>query len=112
MEAATPGAETEPASPDVIRDLAALRAKVAEWHGAGEKVAVVPTMGALHEGHLTLAREGKRRAQRAIVTISINPKQFAPTEDLDRYPRDEAGDLAKLASVGADIVYAPLPNDV
>ena len=112
MEASTPGVEAEPESPEVIRDLTALRAQVADWHRAGEKVAVVPTMGALHEGHLMLAREGKRRAARTIVTIFINPKQFAANEDLDRYPRDEAGDLAKLATVGTDIVYAPLPEDV
>lgn len=112
MEASTPGGETEPASPELIRDLVALRAQVADWHRAGEKVAVVPTMGALHDGHLTLVREGKERAQRTIVTIFVNPMQFAPNEDLDRYPRDEAGDLAKLAAVGADVVYAPPPGDV
>jgi pantoate--beta-alanine ligase len=105
-------ADTETATPELIRDLAALRARVAAWHAAGEQVAVVPTMGALHEGHLTLVREGKQRAARVIVTIFINPKQFAAHEDLDRYPRDEAGDLAKLADVGADIVYAPPPDDV
>jgi pantoate--beta-alanine ligase len=112
MEASTPEAETEPARPELIRDLGALRARVAEWRDAGDKIAVVPTMGALHEGHLTLLREGKERAERTIVTIFVNPKQFAPTEDLDRYPRDEMGDLTKLASVGADVVYAPLPDDV
>ncbi|MFO0993031.1 MAG: pantoate--beta-alanine ligase [Hyphomicrobiales bacterium] len=112
MEASTPEAEAEPASPELIRDLAALRAQVGEWHRAGEKVAVVPTMGALHEGHLTLVRQGKARAERTIVTIFVNPKQFAPNEDLDRYPRDEAGDLAKLASVSADVVYAPPHGDV
>jgi pantoate--beta-alanine ligase len=112
MEASTPEAEAEPASPELIRDLAALRARVAEWHGAGEKVAVIPTMGALHDGHLTLVSEGRKRAERTIVTIFVNPKQFAPTEDLDRYPRDEMGDLAKLGTVGADLVYAPPPGEV
>ena len=79
---------------------------------AGEKVAVVPTMGALHEGHLTWCARASKRADRTIVTIFVNPKQFAAHEDLDRYPRDEAGDVAKLAEVGADLVYAPPPDDV
>jgi len=112
MEASTPGAEAVPAGPELIRDLAALRAQVAHWHRAGETVAVVPTMGALHDGHITLVSEGRKRADHTIVTIFINPRQFAPTEDLDRYPRDEAGDLAKLGTVGADLVYAPAPGDV
>jgi len=112
MEASSPGADTETIRPELIRSLGDLRAQVADWHRAGEKVAVVPTMGALHEGHLTLVREGRKRAAHVIVTIFINPKQFAANEDLDRYPRDEAGDLAKLADVGADLVYAPAPADV
>jgi len=112
MEVSSPGTDIEAIRPGLIRDLSELRAQVADWQRAGEKVAVVPTMGALHEGHLTLVREGRKRAAHVIVTIFINPKQFAAHEDLDRYPRDEAGDLAKLADVGADLVYAPAPADV
>ena len=77
------------------------------WRRAGETIALVPTMGALHEGHLELVRLAKARCRRAVVSIFVNPAQFAPHEDFDRYPRDEAGDLAKLASVGCDLVWSP-----
>jgi pantoate--beta-alanine ligase len=73
----------------------------------GERVGIVPTMGALHEGHLALVREAKRRAGFVVVTIFVNPTQFGPSEDLSRYPRDLAGDLAKAASMGASTVFAP-----
>ena len=91
----------------VIRDLDALRAQVAAWRKSGETMALVPTMGALHEGHLELVRLAKSRCTRAVVSIFVNPAQFAPHEDFDRYPRDEAGDLAKLGSVGCDRVWSP-----
>src|SRR5262245_42799345 len=91
----------------VKRSLAPLRAKVKAWRGAGETVALVPTMGALHLGHLELARLARARCRRAVVSIFVNPAQFAPHEDFERYPRDEAGDLAKLAGVGCDLVWAP-----
>ena len=91
----------------VIRALSALRDQVNAWRKAGEGIALVPTMGALHEGHLQLVRRAKARCRRAVVSIFVNPTQFAPHEDFSRYPRDEAGDLAKLASVGCDAVWAP-----
>jgi pantoate--beta-alanine ligase len=91
----------------VIRSLAPLRARVAAWRAAGDSIALVPTMGALHRGHLELVSLAKARCQRAVASIFVNPTQFAPHEDFDRYPRDEAGDLAKLASVGCDLVWAP-----
>ena len=94
-------------SVEVARELADLRARVAGWRGAGLTVAVVPTMGALHPGHLTLIRGALERADRAVVTIFVNPTQFAPTEDLDRYPRDEAGDLAMLGEAGAHLAWMP-----
>ena len=74
----------------VIRTLRALRAQVGDWRKAGETVALVPTMGALHEGHLTLVQLAKQRCRRAVVSIFVNPAQFAPHEDFERYPRDEA----------------------
>jgi pantoate--beta-alanine ligase len=92
---------------DVARTLKDLRQKVAAWKKAGETVAIVPTMGALHEGHLQLVRIAQRQAKRAIVSIFVNPTQFAPHEDFDRYPRDENSDLSKLALVGCDLVWAP-----
>jgi pantoate--beta-alanine ligase len=91
----------------VVRSLAPLRAQVGAWRAAGEGVALIPTMGALHRGHLELVRLAKARCRRAVASIFVNPAQFAPHEDFDRYPRDEAGDLAKLASVGCDLVWAP-----
>ena len=92
---------------ETVRTLQSLRQKVAGWRAAGETVALVPTMGALHEGHLQLVRIGHRRAKRCVVSIFVNPTQFAPHEDFNRYPRDEAGDLSKLALVGCDLVWAP-----
>src|SRR5688572_11968817 len=91
----------------VVRSLAPLRAQVRTWRDAGESVALVPTMGALHRGHLDLVRLAKARCRRAVVSIFVNPTQFAPHEDFERYPRDEAGDLAKLGEVGCDLVWAP-----
>ncbi|MEO1090182.1 MAG: pantoate--beta-alanine ligase [Pseudomonadota bacterium] len=93
--------------PDVITTVAALRATVRGWRDAGLTVAVVPTMGALHDGHLQLVRVALERAARVVVTIFVNPAQFSPSEDLDRYPRDEAGDLRKLAAVGAQVCFMP-----
>ena len=92
---------------EVVRTVQELRRKVAGWRAAGERVALVPTMGALHEGHLQLVRVGHRQAKRCVVSIFVNPTQFAPHEDFSRYPRDEAGDLSKLALVGCDLVWAP-----
>jgi pantoate--beta-alanine ligase len=90
-----------------IRTLPQLRAQVAAWRAAGETIALVPTMGALHEGHLELVRLARQRCRRAVVSIFVNPTQFAPHEDFERYPRDEAGDLAKLAGVGCDAAWMP-----
>src|ERR1700722_10498950 len=73
----------------------------------GESVGIVPTMGALHEGHLSLVREAKKRAAFVVVTVFVNPTQFGPSEDFGRYPRDLPGDMAKVASAGATAVFAP-----
>jgi pantoate--beta-alanine ligase len=98
--------------PIVVRTITDLRATVAGWHMLGEKVALVPTMGALHEGHLTLVREGLRHADKVVVTIFVNPKQFAAHEDLGKYPRTEDADADMLASVKADLIYAPSADDM
>ena len=81
----------------VVRTVQDLRKATAEWRKAGETVALVPTMGALHAGHISLVQLAKKTADKAVVSIFVNPTQFAPHEDLARYPRDEAGDLKKLA---------------
>jgi pantoate--beta-alanine ligase len=82
------------------------------WKAAGGVVGVVPTMGALHEGHLSLARAAKAECDRVIVTIFVNPKQFNNPDDLLKYPRTEEADAALLATVGVDAIFAPLPEEV
>ncbi|KPH81339.1 pantoate--beta-alanine ligase [Bosea vaviloviae] len=84
-----------------------MRAAVAGWHAAGEKVGLVPTMGALHEGHIALVREAQRHARRVIVSIFVNPTQFAPHEDFKKYPRTFDDDCAQLVAAGADAVFFP-----
>lgn len=90
-----------------LTDLPALRAQVGAWRVAEESVALVPTMGALHEGHLMLVRQARRSCARVVVSIFVNPTQFAPTEDFAQYPRDTERDLALLAQEGADAAYLP-----
>ncbi|MDX9860344.1 MAG: pantoate--beta-alanine ligase [Rhodospirillales bacterium] len=91
----------------IVRAVADLRSCVAEWRAAGETVGLVPTMGALHDGHLSLVRMARRECSRVCVTLFVNPKQFNPNEDLAAYPRDEGGDAAKLAAEGAHLLFAP-----
>jgi pantoate--beta-alanine ligase len=91
----------------VVRTIAELRRVVAEWRRAGDVIALVPTMGALHRGHLALVAHGKALADRVVVSVFVNPTQFGPNEDFSRYPRDEAGDSAKLAGAQCDLLYAP-----
>jgi pantoate--beta-alanine ligase len=95
------------ASPPVVRTIAALRAQVSAWRAEGSTIALVPTMGALHEGHLSLMRLARAKADRTVASIFVNPSQFAPTEDLAAYPRDEARDAALLAGEDCDLLYAP-----
>lgn len=92
---------------EIARNVAALRAQTRAWRRQGLTIGLVPTMGALHEGHLSLVQAALDRTDRVVVSIFVNPTQFAPTEDLARYPRDEAGDLAKLARVGAHLAFMP-----
>ena len=90
-----------------VRTVADLRAHVAPWRKAGKSIALVPTMGALHAGHLSLVTLAKSKADRVVVSIFVNPIQFGPREDFNTYPRDEAGDIGKLRAAGADLVFAP-----
>jgi pantoate--beta-alanine ligase len=94
-----------PRSPRIVRAVPVLRRSVAQFRDAGEKIALVPTMGALHEGHLRLVQLARKRARRVIVSIFVNPAQFAPHEDFANYPRAMARDLTLLA--GIDLVWAP-----
>ena len=98
--------------PDIVHTVSELRHHVSRWHATGLKVAVVPTMGALHDGHLTLVREGLKHADKVIVSIFVNPKQFAANEDLGKYPRTQEQDVEMLASVNADLVYLPAAESI
>ncbi len=98
--------------PPIIRTKAELRSRVAEWKAAGESVGVVPTMGALHQGHLSLVRAAEEACDRVIVTIFVNPKQFNNPEDLENYPRTEEDDAKKLSHHSVDMVYVPNPEEI
>jgi pantoate--beta-alanine ligase len=96
-----------PLPPRIVRTIPALRRAVAPFERAGETIALVPTMGALHEGHLSLVRFARRRAKHTIVSIFVNPAQFAPTEDFVSYPRNLKLDLLALAGTGAELAWVP-----
>ena len=91
----------------IIRDLAGLRPALRSIGAGGERIALVPTMGALHAGHMALITAAKRKATRVVATIFVNPLQFGAGEDLDRYPRREAEDAAMLEAGGCDLVWLP-----
>ena len=94
-------------SPMIVRTMPALRRALEGLRARRATVALVPTMGALHDGHLSLVRLAKRRATRVVVSIFVNPAQFAPTEDFSSYPRSWKSDVAKLAAVEADLIWNP-----
>lgn len=96
----------------VLTTRAELLSYLASSRARGESLALVPTMGFLHEGHLSLVRAGKQRCGRVAVTIFVNPTQFGPGEDLARYPRDLPGDVQKCSEAGADVIWAPPPSEV
>lgn len=98
-------------TPKALRELDELRETIAGWRAKKQKIALLPTMGALHEGHMSLCRLARKQCDRLVVSIFVNPTQFAPHEDLERYPRDESGDLKKLKDI-ADLVWAPDPADM
>jgi pantoate--beta-alanine ligase len=93
--------------PQIIHGLPTLARTLTRWRSRRERIGLVPTMGALHAGHLALVKRAQRRADRVIVSIFVNPTQFAPSEDLKTYPRTFDADVAALARVGADLVWAP-----
>ncbi len=96
----------------ICRTKAALTDLVNEWHRAGLTVALVPTMGYLHEGHASLMRIARKNADRVVVSVFVNPTQFGPNEDYAQYPRDEAHDFALLEREGVDAVLAPEPIEM
>ncbi|MEL6336523.1 MAG: pantoate--beta-alanine ligase [Pseudomonadota bacterium] len=92
---------------ETVRTVEALRAAVRAWRGGGARVGLVTTMGALHDGHLSLVRLAREHVDRVVATIFVNPTQFGAGEDLDKYPRDEARDAAMLAGEGCALLFAP-----
>lgn len=92
---------------EIVRTVADLRARVAAWRALDETVAMVPTMGAIHEGHMSLVRKAKTLADRVVASIFVNPLQFGPSEDFEAYPRGEERDAELLAEAGAELLYAP-----
>jgi pantoate--beta-alanine ligase len=99
----------------VIRSISAMQSIARRWLRRGARIGFVPTMGYLHAGHLSLAREARKRVGKAgkvVVSIYVNPTQFAPTEDLSRYPRDLKRDLAHCREEGVDVVFVPSDNEM
>jgi pantoate--beta-alanine ligase len=91
----------------IVRTVADLRAHVIAWRREGLRIGFVPTMGALHEGHLSLVRLARTKADRVVASVFVNPTQFGPNEDFDAYPRDEARDADLLAGAGCHLLFAP-----
>ena len=93
--------------PALVGNVTGLREIVARWHGEGARVALVPTMGALHAGHISLVERARQEADRVIVSIFVNPTQFSPSEDFSKYPRTFEADLQKLHAAHTDLCFAP-----
>ena len=94
-------------TPEIVTSIADLRSRIATWRQGGARIGLIPTMGALHDGHLSLVRQTQTKADKTVASIFVNPAQFAPHEDFDRYPRDLSSDAAKLAGVSLDLIFAP-----
>lgn len=97
---------------EIARSIAEMRAIIKDWRKAGQRVSLVPTMGALHEGHLSLVHMGQDRADKSVVSIFVNPAQFAPHEDFNTYPREEERDFAALRQAKVDLVFAPPVEEI
>lgn len=96
----------------IVRRIADLRESLAQWRRAGERIGLVPTMGALHRGHMALVSAAQQGCDRVAATIFVNPKQFAPEEDLAAYPRRDAADLRMLSEAGVDLAYLPSVDEM
>lgn len=107
---------SESATPEsgmpIVASIAELRGRIADWRARGETVALVPTMGNLHPGHLALVDEARRHADRVVASVFVNPLQFGPNEDFDRYPRTLTADAAALSSVCCDLLFAPAETEL
>ncbi len=99
-------------TPQIIKTASEMRARAAGWRAEGRRVALVPTMGFLHAGHVSLLEEARRRGDVVVLSIFVNPTQFGPREDLSRYPRDLDGDLGKAAGAGTDVAFVPEPSEI
>jgi pantoate--beta-alanine ligase len=98
--------------PLIARSISALRAELGRWRQHRQSIALVPTMGALHAGHISLVRLARRRGDRVVVSVFVNPAQFAPHEDFARYPRTWKDDVAKLKAEKADLIFAPPVGEI
>ena len=96
----------------IVRDVAALGRALAPFRAAGEAIALVPTMGAIHDGHIALVRAAASRASRVVASLFVNPTQFTAGEDLDSYPGDEAEDIRLLAAAGVELLFAPAADEM
>ena len=112
MPATTPGAPPASTSPQIVATPAELRAAIAAARARKLSIGLVPTMGALHAGHLSLIEASRRECDFTVVTIFVNPTQFGPHEDFTRYPRPLEADLAAIRSVGADLVFLPATKEI
>jgi pantoate--beta-alanine ligase len=97
---------------DLVRTIADLRSCIARWRKSGERIGLVPTMGALHDGHMALVRAAREGCDRVVATIFVNPKQFAANEDLGSYPRREAADLDMLRRALVDVAFVPAADEI
>jgi pantoate--beta-alanine ligase len=105
-------ASSVPVTVEIAHDAASLRARIAGWRRAGESIALVPTMGALHAGHISLVERAKKHARRTVMSVFVNPAQFAPSEDFAAYPRSLGADAALFEAAGGDLVFAPSLRDM
>lgn len=108
----TSGVTRSARGPHTVSTVADLRAQVQAWREEGLRVALVPTMGALHEGHMSLIRRAKMLVDRVVVSIFVNPTQFGPNEDFSRYPRQLDQDRFKVGMAGGQLVYAPTVEEM
>lgn len=97
---------------EVVRTIADLRQRISSWRIEGQTVSLVPTMGALHDGHLSLIKIAQEKCDRVVASIFVNPKQFLPNEDFEKYPRNEDSDIEKLVELGTDLLFSPNASEM